>query len=158
MAEKYYPNDNPMIGVGEPVKWHLYLYNHMAEAQYVAVKVKLLGPGVEPPNTTSCTPSPAPTIFEIRRVMTNNETWLSPFEWAIVSLEKKDGLLNLTALKINDQTLNIGLLAPDSGQLRMVFELWLYDKNTGDFRFSWISDGSNQCVWNQIWFNVTSTV
>ena len=41
---------------------------------------------------------------------------------------------------------------------KVVLELWVYDEELGDFRFGWGQGDEMRCVWNQIWFNVTSPV
>ena len=87
MAEKYYPGDDPDIELGEEVRWTLYLYNHMGEARYVAVRVKLLNSTMLAPNSTSCSPSPAPVVYDVRRVLLDNETGFYPFSWSVEEIE-----------------------------------------------------------------------
>jgi len=152
IAEKYYPNEDANIPLGQPVKWHLYLYNHEEGASYLLVRVKILDFDSTPPNSTYCTPSPSPDVYEFRRILENNETVIIPFEWSILDAENSSGRILIKRISINNHQLYPSL-SLDSGMLRFVFELWVYDEASNRFRFD-LGNGS-RCVWNQIWFNLT---
>ena len=154
MAEHYYPDDDPQIEVGEEVNWTLYLYNHMGKAQYVAVRVKFLNSTMLAPNSTSVSPSPAPVVFEVRRVLLDNETWLFPFFWAVLDVEQIDDFLEIRSLYLNDEVIDTHTIAMQGYSFRVIFELWVYDKDFEDLRFGWVNGDEMRCTWNQIWFNV----
>lgn len=157
MAEHYYPNDDPTIPLGTTVKWHLYLYNHMGSVQYVAVKAKILGPEIPSPNATLCTPSPTSPFYELRHILADNETWITPLQWSISQIWEDGDALTLSEIIVNDQPLNTNITTLKGRSLRMVLELWVYDQASSEFRFDWVSHGEPRCSWNQIWFNVTLT-
>jgi len=157
MAESYYPDDDPEIEVGEDVHWILYLNNHMGEAQYVSVKVKLLNSTMSAPNSTSCSQSPASTIYEIRQVLLDNGTWIYPFSWSVVDIERVGDFIEVTQLLVNRDFIEVEVLSKDGCNFRIVFELWIYDSDLKDFRFGWNSGDESRCAWNQIWFNATLT-
>jgi hypothetical protein len=157
MAEKYYPGDDPSIEVGEEVHWTLYLYNHMGEARYVAVRVKLLNSTMLAPNSTSCSPSPAPVVYEVRRVLLDNETWLYPLDWSLLNVSWDSESIMIDGLMINGRPFQTGVEAVHGYNFRVVLELWGYEESSEGFIFGWASDGESRCVWNQIWFNTTST-
>jgi hypothetical protein len=158
MAEKYYPGDDPNIGVGETVNWTLYIYNHMGEAQYVAVRVKLLNSTIPPPNSTACVPSPAPMVYEIRDVLLHNETRLHPFSWSIEEAGRSGDFVGVSLLSVNGDLVKADAFSEDGFNFRFVFELWVFDEKSDDFRFGWRCSDESLCTWNQIWFNATLTV
>ena len=155
MADKYYPGDDPNIGVGETVNWTLYVYNHMGEAQYVAVRVKLLNSTMLPPNSTVCVPSPAPMVYEIRDVLVNNETRLHPFRWSVEEFGGFGDFVGVSLLSVNGDLVEADAFSRDGYNFRLVFELWVFDEKLDDFRFGWSSGDEPRCVWNQVWFNST---
>ena len=158
MAEHYYPGDDPLIEVGEEVRWTLYLYNHVGEAQYVAVRVKLLNSTMLAPNSTSCSPSPAPVVYEVRRVMMDNETWLYPFSWSIEDVEPVGDFLEIKQLSMNGGPIGTRSVAEGGSNYRFIIELWVYDEDFKDLQFGWRYGDELRCAWNQIWFNAALTV
>jgi hypothetical protein len=155
MAEKYYPGDDPSIGVGEEVHWTLYLYNHMGEVRYVAVRVKLLNSTMSSPNSTSCSPSPAPVVYEVRRILLDNETWLYPLDWSLTDVGGDGGLVSIEGLMMNGEAFQTDAESVHGYNFRVVLELWTYDEASEGFIFGWASGEESHCVWNQIWFNAT---
>lgn len=158
MAEHYYPGDDAQIEVGEEVHWTVYLYNHMGETTYVAVRVKLLNSTIIAPNSTSCSPSPAPVVYEVRRVLMDNETWLHPFSWSILSVEQVGEFVDVRSLFVNGGTVDTHVVALHGFNYRLVLELWVYDEGLKDFRFGWSCGKESHCAWNQLWFNATSSL
>ena len=156
MAENYYPGDDPDLEVGEEVHWTLYLYNHIGEARYVAVRVKLLNSTMLAPNSTSCTPSAAPVVYETRRVLLDNETLLYPLDWGLLEVGGEGDLISIEGLMINGGSLQTGVEAVHGYNFRVVLELWVYEEASEGFIFGWGSGEESRCAWNQIWFNVTS--
>jgi len=158
MAEHYYPNDDPNIGLREEVRWTLGVYNHMGSLQYVVLRVKLLNSTMHSPNDALGQPSPAPLVLEFARVLVNNETWSIPFVWEILNSTVTGGHVTITGLSINQTSLTGHFASAVSGyNFRFIFELWSYDTNTNDLTFSWRTDGEVRSVWTQIWFNATQT-
>ena len=154
MAEHYYPGDDPQIEVGEEFHWTIYLYNHMGEVQYVAVMVKLLNSTMLAPNSTTFTPSPAPVVYEVRRVLLNNETLMFPFSWTVLNVEQIGDFLDVRSLSVNGEAIDTYSVALHGLNYRVVLELWVYDEDLGDFRFGWVYGDEMRCAWNQIWFNL----
>ena len=155
MAEHYYPGNDPDIEVGEEVHWTIYLYNHMGEAQYVAVRMKLLNSTTLAPNSTYCTPSPAPVVYEARRVILDNETWLYPVTWSVEEVGLVGDFLNIHLLAVNGEYFVTSVVGRNGNNFRIVLELWVYNVSLDDFEFGWSYDDDMHCAWNQVWFNVT---
>jgi hypothetical protein len=158
MAEHYYPGGDSNIAVDTAVHWFFYLYNHMGEPQQVAVRVKLLNSTMLAPNSTSCSPSPAPIIYEIQRVFMDNETWTYPFSWSIEAIERVGDFVELKVLSINNEDIPVYVNAIEGHNFRICLELWMYNKSLKEFQFGWLDGDEMLCNWNQIWFNVTAPV
>jgi hypothetical protein len=156
MAEHYYPQNDPNIAVGDVVQWTLYLYNHVGEAQYVAVRVKLLNASMLAPNATSCTPSPALVVYEARRVVVDNETWLYPVSWSIGRVEQDGAFTKITRLRVNEGDFETDVIAIGGYNYRLIFELLVFDEDLKALQFGWSSGDELYCAWNQVWFNATS--
>jgi len=157
MAEDYYPEDDPNIRIGELVKWHVTVYNHMRSAQYVAVRAKLLNQTTPPPDDITHTASSVPSLKEIAHVLVENETWVFPFYWSIENASWSDRSARISALKLNNITITQGLntTALEGYNFRIVLELWAYGNETTGFQFGWRSGQEMRSAWNQIWFNLT---
>ena len=157
LAERYYPNDDPNLRIGEEVNWTLGIYNHMGSLQYVVIRVKLLNSTIASPDDFSGRPSPVSPILEFTRVLVDNETWSVPFKWRIESLSVRGKSLLVTELSINRVSFSGELVAASSGHnYRFVFELWFYDMASNDFTFSG-GTSTRRSVWTQVWFNATAT-
>lgn len=155
MADRYYPEQDSNIKIGEDVHWFIYLHNNMGDAQYVAIRVKLTNSTTPPPNSTSCTPTPSSVIFEVKRVLTKNETWLYPFDWKILEASRQENSVIITNLGLNDIEVLVDAEAVQGHDFRMVIELWAFDLTSQDFVFGWSTSNGLRCAWNQVWFNMT---
>jgi len=154
-ADEYYPNNDMNIDIGEKVRWNIYVYNHMGESKYIAIRVKLVNSKLSPPNSTSCSPTPSQIDYEIRHVLLNNETWQHPFEWVILNIKQSNDSISITRLKVNSEFLNVDVNGNIGESFRLIFELWVYDEESEDFQFGWVLDQKkSRCAWNQVWFNV----
>ena len=158
MAEHYYPDDVPQIKAGEEIRWTVYLYNHMGETKYVAVRVKFLNSTTLAPNSTSCSPCSAPVVYEVRRVIMDNQTLLFPFMWSILKVERVGDFLDVSSFSINGDSIDMHLVALYGFNYRFIYELFVYNEDLEDFRFGWRYGDELRCAWNQIWFNVTSPI
>jgi hypothetical protein len=155
MAEHYYPGDDPNLKVGDAVRWTLYLYNHMGSAQYVSIRFKLLNSTMSAPNSTSCLPGSGPIFYEVRRVLTANETLLQPLGWSIVDVGRVGDSVMIEGLSVNGDYIKTSSIAENGSNFRIILELWVYDHVSKDFVFGWNYGDEMRCAWNQIWFNAT---
>ena len=155
MAEHYYPGDDPNLKVGDAVRWTVYLYNHMGSAQYVSIRFELLNSTMSAPNSTSCLPGSGPVFYEVRRVLTDNETLLQPLGWSIVDVRRVGDSVMIEGLSVNGDSIKTDSIARNGSNFRIILELWVYDHVSKDFVFSWNYGDEMRCAWNQIWFNAT---
>jgi len=155
MISDYYPGGSGDIPPDALVKWYLGVINNMYSVQYVLVKVKLGNANTTPPNETTCTPANAPTIYESRRFLCNNETWEFPFFWKISDYKKEDNITYIS-LNVNNESLGFVDVGAEGGKnFRLIFELWTYSLEDGDFIFGWVTRGKRRICWLQLWFNAT---
>lgn len=156
LAENYYPGNNPNVRIGEQINWTIGVYNKMGALEYVVVRVKLLNSTMLSPDDSTATPSPAPTIYEFRHVLLNNETWMAPFLWRVSNLTTQGQSLAVSGILLNGAPYS-GILAVAVGGLnfRFVLELWFYDVQTNQLKYSWQYGSAQYSVWNQVWFNAT---
>jgi len=159
MAEHYHPGDNSSIKLGDTVKWHITIYNHMGTVQYMAIRAKLLNQTTPPPDDMNNTPSSIPTFREIRRVLVDNETWIFPFYWSVESISTSNDSQMITMLKLNNMTItqDLNTTARHGYNFRIVFELWVYGNQSKGFQYGWRSGGEMRSAWVQIWFNLTAS-
>ncbi len=104
--------------MGQEFDLYLYVGNHEGRAAYYMILVKL-GNGLDFINET--VPMNAPVLKEYDRVLASGETWINP-----------------VTLSVNQTGVN----------LRLVFEMWIYNEQLNDFRY--------YGRWNQLWLNVTA--
>lgn len=158
-VEHYYPKDNPTIPLDTSVKWFLGVTNFMNSIQYVAIKVKLGNSTLAPPDETQAKPAPIPVLFEFRKVLTNNETWEFPFTWSIKEVQVVGNMIQVTHLTINDETIIVSNIGAEHGyNLRLILELWSFNRDEDRFIFGWYASQERKCAWLQLWFNVTSPI
>lgn len=157
LLANYYPGDNPNITPNETVLWYVGVYNHESSAQYVELQFKLLNSTEIPPNAASNRPAVAQPFSVLRQLIPSNGTWLIPISWSITQVSNFKTGLRIDTLTFNGHliTSNLGVLAVNGYNFRIVIELWIYDLGSGQFMFSFPSQ-NRQSAWNQVWFNATS--
>ncbi len=125
VADDYFPDDLTNINTEVPMKWQLYIYNHRGISQLIKVKVKLSNSETIPPDLSTCTASSAGEIYEIRKVLQNNETLIIPFNWEISEISENDELFTISRMRINGDTRSINFNVLPDGIITMIFELWV---------------------------------
>jgi len=156
-AERYYPNNNPNIPIGQVVKWYLGTTNFMGSVQYIVIKVKLGNSTIKAPDDVNYIPSPAPALLQFKRVLMNNETWEFPFTWIVREISVSGNAVNPTLLEINSiEVRNSQVGALKGYNFRIIFELWTFDQENESFIFGWRTGAERRVAWLQIWFNATS--
>lgn len=154
-ANDYFPTDEPTIFLNTPVRWQVYIYNKMGEAQQVMIKVKISDSKTIPPNSTTCTPSSAIEIYEFRRALQDNETITIPLEWEITEISENEESYNILKVNINNYLIPINFDVFEDERIKMIFELWVYDVILHDFKFEWSDLGETRCIWNQLTFSIS---
>ncbi|MEM2090528.1 MAG: hypothetical protein QXY85_06615 [Candidatus Nitrosocaldus sp.] len=160
MASDYYPSNTPDIGLGDEVLWHIQVYNRMGEAEYIAIRVKLLNADMPIPDDNMHTPSPVEHLYEMRQVVAHDSTITIPLRWSIASVARESGedgsiYVAVKELLINGERVSTDVKSKDGKNFRLIMELWRYNPDSKEFEFSWLdSMKERRSVWNQIWFNV----
>jgi hypothetical protein len=86
----------------------------------------------------------------------NDETWIYPLSWSILNINETEDYFQIQKFYINDIYFETNIITLNGMNYRIIFELWIFDENTNKFLFGWKNKNEYDCVWNQIWFNVTS--
>lgn len=160
MASDYYPSNTPDIGLGDEVLWHIQVYNRMGEAEYIAIRVKLLNADMPIPDDNMHTPSPVEHVYEMRQVVAHDSTITIPLRWSIATVARESGedgsiYVAVKELLINGEKVSTDVKSKDGKNFRLIMELWRYNPDSKEFEFSWLdSMKERRSVWNQIWFNV----
>ncbi len=155
MTENYYPRNNATIHVGDNLNWHISVYNNMGEAEYVAVRIKLLNATQSIPNDILQIPSSEQHIVEFKHMVMSDFTWTTPLRWSIIDTEEHGDYVVIRSLEINGTKIdNLDVRSLDGQSFRMVIELWRYDPETGSFAFAWNTGLEERSAWNQIWFDL----
>ena len=160
MAERYYPDNNTNIPVGRLVKWYLGTTNFMGSVQYIVIKVKLANSTTKAPDDVNYLPSPEPVVWELERVLVDNETWEFPFTWVIGEIGQNGNMTYATVLcyAVLDGIVEVGsgkVSALNGHNFRIIFELWTFDPATEDLIFGWRAGEGRRVAWLQMWFNAT---
>jgi hypothetical protein len=154
-AEGYYPNDNSTLKVGSPILWHIYVHNHVGSIQNVSVRVKLLNSTMEMPNDQEHKPSPYAFFIEFPLSLPVDETLIVPFSWSILDTASQNDSIIIKSLIVNNQTVQVNVPASTDNSFRMVFELWVYDRSTHEYKFGWSSGKEFYSASTYIWFRIT---
>jgi hypothetical protein len=136
-AEGYYPNDNSTLEVGSQILWYIYVHNHMGSVQNVSVRVKLLNSTMETPNDREHKPSPYAFFVEFPLSLSVDETLLVPFSWSILEAVSQNNSVIIKSLIVNNQTIEVNVTTFSDNSFRMVFELWVYDLSSNEYKFCW---------------------
>jgi len=159
LLSDYYPNNDPNIGVGDLVRWHLGVTDSMGSVQLVVIRIKLANQTIRPPDDLQAQPSPAPLITEFRRFIQDNETWEMPFFWQIVNADMPEGSTRILEMQINNETYQVPVVtAVDGHNFRVILELWTWETQSETLQFGWSSGNERRVAWVQVWFNMTNPV
>lgn len=134
-AEDYFPNDNPILREGNSFNWSIYVHNHLGFSKNVSIRIKIQNSQIGLLNPDKNEPFSLPTLVEIPLSFSVDETIFVPFSWTILETSKNDNLINLKRLLINDQIVYLDLQASSNSTFSMIFELWGFDQDSGEYYY-----------------------
>jgi hypothetical protein len=153
--DNYYPHSDPTVAIGESLNWHVSIYNHMGGPQYLALRLKMINSTQAIPDDSANTPSQASSIYEAKKMVPDNSTWMVPLSWSIRNVTNDKGYDIITKLTVNGQNIdNLNIRSISGQNFRMILELWRYDPIIKDFSFSSSANPDKKTEWNQIWFGL----
>ena len=138
-ADAYFTSENALINVGELNNWFIYVHNHIGTAQNVSVSARLLNSSMELPNDREHQPSNATSFVTFPFSLSLNQSMLIPFSWSIMDGKNQNDSVVITQLLVNNQTINIDALSSTNHSFIIVFELWIQNRISGEYAFSWES-------------------
>ena len=139
MADAFFSNADSTVDLGELNSWFIYIHNHLASAQDVSVKVKLINSTMELPDDRKHQHSSATSFIEFPLKISINETAYIPFSWSVIQAETENDSVVINRLAINEQSLDVDVSASFTPSFRLVFELWVFDPSSGEYQFRWES-------------------
>jgi hypothetical protein len=153
-VENYFANSGSTIVIGEKVDWNIQLYDSMKEMVYLSIKIKILDFNASSPDVILCTPTDEPTIYQINKIMMEHDEVNMPFSWKIEEVIKSGDHYKIKSIVINDERVVTNFDMNKDMKLKLIFELWKYNVNNGQFEFKLFNDGDYMCIWNQINFKL----
>jgi len=150
----YFYSDESTMNLGEEVNWKIRIYNGLKDTVYISIKVKLTEQNAPSPNTDTCTPSDAPTIYEINRVITKSEKVDVSFIWEMGEIEIIDDENIIKSLVVNNKIVKTDVDLNEDLRAKLIFEAWRYDIETNQLEFTIDNEKEEQCIWNQINFKI----
>jgi hypothetical protein len=140
IATDYFPNNDSTLSTGSQVDWFIYVHNHMGSPQDVIVRVKLLNSTMELPDDQENRPGSSEPLVEFPFSLSVDETLFVPFSWSILEVAFQNGSLDLKRLMVNNETVDVDVSDSANFLFYMVFELWVYDPGSQQFKFEWASE------------------
>ena len=153
-ADAYFANENANINVGTLNNWFIYVHNHLGYAQNVIVKAKLLNSAMELPNDRIHEPSNLTSFVEFPLSLSVNQSVLIPFSWSILGAEIQNGSAVIKQILVNNQTVNTDLDSMNYSFV-IVFEIWVQNKVSEEYNFSWESGNDLSSASIYMWFNMS---
>lgn len=147
-----YPTSSPLVGEGDTLRWNVQVHNQMGEAEYVAIRLKVLNATQFGPDSERHLPSPVSHIYEEKLALGKGDTAVIPVTITVKDIEVPgDGSLSIRTLVVNGKEISsLGVSNTGSKDFRFVVELWRYDVKFENFVFTWSSGPESESAWNQI--------
>jgi hypothetical protein len=129
--------------------------NHMGSSSCYAIYLKFRNQTEPIPNSTAGTPSPLPVLYEYRLVIQDGQTWEAPLTFSLPRITFLGNKCLVEELTLNNLTFRVDKPALwDSKNLgfyyQLLIELWIFDGESGIFKFH------NRFV--GIWLNATKRI
>lgn len=136
MAEDYPFN----VRAEEEYRLFVGVENHLGSSAYYQVCSKLRNQTQPLPNSTSSTPSPLSTAYEVQLFVGNEDIHETPIAFRILNISTQSDKLVVGSVEVNRQVFRVdssSMWDPENGgfYFQLFFELWLYDTGESRFRF-----------------------
>jgi hypothetical protein len=131
---------------------YLGVINHVNNAAYYEVEVKL-GNSSDPfPNATAGLSSSLPPLYDERVFLMDGHTWENQLNFSFTNVAFNGNTSSVGGIRINDAVVNVQKTSTwdnssNGFYFRIFAELWKYDTNTGNITFD------NKFV--NLWLNMT---
>ena len=137
LAKDYFPNNNSTITVGDQIRWHVYIHNHLDDNQNILLKLKLINFTLTLPGDFESNYSEQYTFFEIPISLLSEETQFIPIYWNILEIDNDSGFVTLKRININGEIIPLENIVSNHSFFRMIFELWVFNQETQSYEFGW---------------------
>ncbi len=130
------------FNVEEGGKYSVYLGvdNHMASSIFYNVQVKFRNQNEPPPNSTTGTPSPLPTLYEYNIFLEDESNWETLLTFSFSGISFSGNYCKVESLVINgfkfDMNKSVLWDEDHNGYYyQLFFELWIYQVESETFEF-----------------------
>ena len=130
-----------------------HILNNLDSTEYFLIKVKMADLAVLSPDSQLCNPSPAKEVTTLNRIMFDEEYVSLPFTWEIIEIEKSIDETIIKSIDINGEQISTDLVLSGS-DAKIIFELWRFNVEKGEFEFIFNYGDEITSIWAQIYFNV----
>ena len=136
MAEGYPFN----VSVGNDYLVYLGVTNHLGNASYYEVVLKLRNSTEALPNATSGAESPLPVLCNYEVFLTDEQTWEGALNFSFADVVFGENVSSVGMIRINDALVNVDKSAVwdnvNNGYFyQLIAELWLYNATSKGFVF-----------------------
>lgn len=155
-TNNYFIEDSDII-VGNTTDWTITVENKMENVQYVKLIIKIFNSSNMNDDIYSGIPNSNPILYQREHYILDNNKWDHNIQWHIKEIEINNNVTEIKKIVINQQEITTSIFNDNSEDFIFLIELWPYNiKSTrvDKFMFTWESNGTPDCTWNKIWFNV----
>lgn len=155
LGDYFVGGGNSPLPPGQMNNWTLVITNRFQSPQNVLVVVKLGDTSTTLPNSTSMTPSNAPTVTTFSTLVQPQANWTVPFVWSTVGTQASTNR-SLFGVYVDGKPSEVYLSNFQAHQpLDLIFELWSSPASSnGTPKFGWVNGLGNQSAWLQVHFTV----
>lgn len=137
LAKDYFPNNNSTIDLEDQINWYVYVHNHMSDNQNILLKIKLVNFTLTLPSDSQLINSEEYTFFEIPFSLLTDETQIIPIYWSLIEIDYDDEFVIIKRINLNDEMIPLDNIISNNSFFRMIFELWVYNKETQRYESGW---------------------
>ena len=128
------------VSANQPYHVYLGVGNHLGELEYYAVRVKFGNQVETAGDREKGLPSPLEPILEYRLFLSNNQTWEMDFAFSFEDVSFEGNVSTVSRLVVDGHSVAVDDVATwDAAKngffYMMVFELWIYDKESLAFQY-----------------------
>ena len=146
----YFNNAYSSVNERDNITWKIQLFNGMNIIEYYTIKIKIVNLTGPSPDIISLTPTNTTAIYQIHKFLRPSEEVEIPFSWRVNEFKVRV----IKSLTINNNTIPINLKIDKDYKVKIIFELWKYNKDTNEFEFKFLIGEKYTCIWNQINFDI----
>jgi len=76
MTVDYFSMNNDTINFEDNIHWYIVVENNLNDLSTISLKIKIIDFYTTAPNSFTCVPCSTKSIYEVEKVMNNNDKWI----------------------------------------------------------------------------------